>query len=189
MIEKTLNFIAAELNGFLSARFPSKEEHVVVASLSSADGTAAARTESRLVISLFNIERETAASAIGISTRPDGNYAQYQPPLHLNLYILVSASFNSNYGQALQFLSIALGFFQAKSNFDARSSPEFPSELSRLSLELVSLSIHELSNIWTILGAKYLPSAVYKVRMLTIQENRMLWAVPTVGDANTSIDR
>ena len=189
MIDTTLKFLAEELNGFLGARFPSKEEHAVVASLSSSDGTGAARIESRLVISLVNIEREIAAAAIGITPRGDGSYARYQPPLHLNLYVLVSASFNSNYEQALQFLGTALGFFQARSHFDARSGPGFPPDLERLSLELVSLSIQELNNLWAILGTKYLPSALYKVRMLTLQENWMQYAVPAVGEASVSLER
>ena len=189
MIDKTLNFLAAELNGFLSIRFPSKEAHAVVASLSSSDGTSEAKIESRLVLSLVNIERETVASAIGITARSDNSYARYQPPLHLNLYVLVSASFNSNYGQALQFLSTALGFFQAKPGFDANSGADFPPELDRLNVELVSLSIQELNNLWAILGTKYLPSALYKVRMLTLQENWMSGAVPAVGDADVTVER
>lgn len=189
MIDKTLNFLAAELNGFLGARFPSKEEHAVVAGLSASDGTSAAKIENRLVLSLVNIERETAASAIGITARSDGSYARYQPPLHLNLYVLVSASFNSNYGQALQFLGIALGFFQARTNFDALSGAGFPPELDRLSVEIVSLSIQELNNLWAILGTKYLPSALYKVRMLTLQENWMAGAVPAIADAGVTMER
>ena len=187
MIEKTLNFIASELNGFLGNRFPSKEEHAVVASLSNTDGSSAARIESRLVISLVNIERETAAPSFGPAARAQGGYANYQPPLHLNLYVLVSASFSSNYDQALKFLGVALGFFQAKPNFDARSGPAFPRELDRLSLELVSLSIQELNNLWAILGTKYLPSALYKVRMLTLQENWMSAAIPAVDEPGVDL--
>jgi hypothetical protein len=187
MIEKTLSFIEHELNGYLGARFPSPQPHAVVASLASSDGTSAANIESRLVISLVNIERETAAAGAGMTARSGGGYAQHQPPLYLNVYVLLSASFSNNYKQALQFLDTALGFLQARPNFDARSSPQFPRELDRLSLELVSLSIQELNNLWAILGAKYLPSALYKVRMLVVQEYWMTAAVPAIGQADVLV--
>lgn len=189
MIEKTLSFIEHELNGYLGARFPSQHAHAVVASLAQSDGTAAADIESRLVISLVNIERETAATGPGMTARTGGGYAQHQPPLFLNVYVLLSASFSNNYKQALQFLDIALGFFQAKPNFDVRSSPRFPRELDRLSVELVSLSIQELNNLWAILGAKYLPSALYKVRMLAVQEFWMTAAVPAIEQADVQLGR
>ena len=52
--------------------------------------------------------------------------------------------------------------------------------LEKLSLELLNLSIHEVNNVWSILGAKYMPSIVYKVRMLAVQENWIAERVPTV---------
>ncbi|MDR3479531.1 MAG: DUF4255 domain-containing protein [Burkholderiaceae bacterium] len=187
MIDKALGFIVAELNAFLGVRYPSSEDHAVLASLTHPDGSAPPHTANRLVVSLVNLEREASAATNGVSTRAEGGYSRTSPALHLNLYILVTASFVNNYPGALTFLSAALGFFQAKPNFDAQSSPAFPREMERLSLELVSLSIQELNNLWAILGAKYLPSAMYKVRMLTFQQGWIGAAVPEVGGTDASV--
>ena len=37
--------------------------------------------------------------------------------------------------------------------------------------EVITLNADKLSNMWAALGAKYMPSVLYKVRMLTIDES------------------
>ncbi|QRX82511.1 DUF4255 domain-containing protein [Glaciimonas sp. PAMC28666] len=186
MIEKTLTFIAAELNNFLGARYPSNEALSIVSGLINPDGSTPPGIDNRIVFSLVNIEREPAVAGAGVVPRSDGGYALQQAPLHLNLYVLLTASF-ADYTQALQLLSMALGYFQSRTYFDAQSSPAFPRELDRLQLELVSLSIHEMNNLFSLLGSKYQPSALYKVRMLTIQENWMTASIPAVSATDTRI--
>jgi hypothetical protein len=186
MIDKTLLFLAGELNGFLGARFPSHEEHAVVCGLGGTEGGAQSRIDNRLVLSLVNVEREALAGMAGTVPR-GGGYAARSPALHLNLYVLLSASYPQNYPQALQLLGTALGYFQARQAYDAHSGPDFPRELDKLQLELVNLSIQELNNLWAIMGAKYLPSALYKLRMLTIQENWIDEVVPSVERAATRV--
>jgi hypothetical protein len=39
---------------------------------------------------------------------------------------------------------------------------------------LYSSSFEQQYNFWNVVGAKYLPSVLYKVRMLTYQEKRLL---------------
>jgi hypothetical protein len=74
-----------------------------------------------------------------------------------------------------------VAFFQAKPVFTAQGSASFPRELERLSMELVSLDYALLNNLWAALGAKYLPSVVYKARMLTIQESWITDRVPGIS--------
>jgi len=186
MIDLALDFLARELNGFLGARFPSQEEHAVVCGLGGTDGGAQARIDNRLVLSLVNLEREALAGRSGTVARGDG-YAARSPALHLNLYVLLSASYPQNYPQALKLLGTALAYFQARPLFDAHSGQDFPRKLERLQVELVNLSIQELNNLWAIMGAKYLPSALYKLRMLTIQENWIDEVVPAVQSATTGV--
>lgn len=177
MIDKALEFLVGELNNFLSARFPSHEKHVVLASL-SAEGLS--KVNDKIVVTLVNLEREGAASMSTAGARGEGGYQRVAPPLHLNLSVLVAASYENNYRQALALLSAVLGFFQGKQNFTAQNSAALPSELDRLGVDLVSLSLAELNHLWGNLGAKYLPSALYRVRMLTIQQGWSSEPVPEV---------
>jgi hypothetical protein len=75
-----------------------------------------------------------------------------------------------------------MAFFQAKHSFNAQNSAAFPASMEKLSVELVNLSIHEINNVWSILGAKYMPSIAYKVRMLVMQEN---WITERVSALST----
>lgn len=187
MIDKAMNFVVGELNNVLLARYQSSENLAILSSISNPDGTLPPGIENKIVLSLINVEREAAASGGTWPMRNNGGETpgRTSPPLSLNLLLLITASFSSNYGEALRFLSSTLGFFQGKPSFNAQNSAGFPAEIEKLSMELVNLSIHELNNVWAILGAKYMPSVVYKMRMLSIQENWISERVPAVSGMAT----
>ena len=73
-----------------------------------------------------------------------------------------------NYTQALKLVAHALRFFQAHPVFDRRSSPEMPAELERLVLDIENLGTQELSHLWGVLGGRYLPSVLYRMRTVVI---------------------
>jgi len=182
MIDKALNFLHGELNAFLARRFQSNENLVVLSSLANPDGTVPMAIENKLILTLANVERETLA-ATNYNSTPNisGPKTQISPPLNFNLYILVSSNFGNNYVEAMKFLSQAMAFFQAKPVFSHEASASFPSELERLTCEIVNLDFSLLNNLWAALGAKYLPSIVYKLRMLTIQEAWASDRVPVIS--------
>ncbi len=181
MIDDTLKFMLNELNGFLESRFPNDASHAVLSGLANQDGTVPEEIANKIVITLVNIERENAAAAAGPRMRNDGDkFARINPPLNINLYLLVSASFDNNYPESFKLLSAVLGFFQATPAFTAESAPGFPPGLEKVSFELVNLDFQALNNLWSNLGGKYLPSVVYKARMLTIQEGWILEQIPPI---------
>jgi len=181
MIDKTLQFLVGELNDFLGNRFPRNEQHVVLSAMCNPDGSVTQRIENKIVLSMVNLERESAAPTAGVAVRAEGGYLRVGPALHLNLYVLVAASFGGNYGQALNLLSHVLGFFQGRPSFTPQNCPALPREVEKLNLELVAMSLAEMNNLWAILGAKYMPSAVYKVRMLSVQEGWMNEPLPAIN--------
>ena len=188
MIDKAMNFIVGEINNLLSTRFQNNENLAVLSSLANPDGSLPPGIENKIVLSLINVEREASANGSSWPMRQlQEGFARVSPPLGLNLLVLVTASFSSNYGEALKVLSNVVGFFQSKPSFNAQSSATFPSGLEKLSLELVNLSIHEVNNVWSILGAKYMPSVAYKVRMLVVQENWMAERVPAVTTPSATV--
>ncbi|TKC88716.1 DUF4255 domain-containing protein [Trinickia terrae] len=188
MIDKTLSFLLDELNGYFSLHLQSHDKVAVLSSLANADGSPVAGLSGKLILTLVNIGKEAAAPALGIPTRADGGgYVRNAAPLNLNLYIMVSASFGS-YMDSLRMLSGALGFFQGRPSFDSQScAGRFPPNLEKLSAELVSISTQEMNNLWGILGAKYLPSAVFKLRMITLQQGWADAMVPEVLKPEASV--
>jgi hypothetical protein len=47
-----------------------------------------------------------------------------------------------------------------------------PSGIEKLVVELHQLNFEQQNNLWAVLGAKYLPSVLYKVRAISIQEGQ-----------------
>jgi hypothetical protein len=183
MIDKAMNFIVGEINGMLSSRFQSNENLAVLSSLANPDGTLPPGIENKIVLTLINVEREASANGSSWPMRQlQEGFGRVSPPLGLNLLVLVTASFSSNYGEGLKVLSNVAG-----PSFNAQSSATFPHDMEKLSLDLVNLSIHEVNNVWSILGAKYMPSIAYKVRMLVVQENRMVERVPAVTAPSATV--
>jgi Pvc16 N-terminal domain len=188
MIDKAMNFIVGEINSLLSSRFQSNENLAVLSSLANPDGTLPWVIENKIVLSVINVEREPAHHGSSWATRGGAEgMGRVSPPLGLNLLVLVTASFSGNYGEALKFLSNIMGFFQGKPSFNAQNSSGFPIEMEKLSLELVNLTLTEINNVWSVLGAKYMPSIAYKIRMLVVQENWIGERVPAVSASATRV--
>lgn len=189
MIAKALTFIADFLNHQIKMSYGIDEDRVVISSLINPDGSITENIENKIVISVINLEHETTVKSM--NNYVDGsnnNYGKVSPPVYLNLYLLISANYDSgNYIEALKILSTVIGIFQANTYFTLQKNPEMQSPLEKLTFEIFNLPINELSHIWSGIGAKYVPSIVYKVRMITIKEDLITKEVPGLsGIHNTS---
>ncbi|GAB59490.1 DUF4255 domain-containing protein [Rheinheimera nanhaiensis] len=169
MIAKTLTQLAAQLNRFLRQNFKLDEDIVLVSNLNESDGSACTHINNKLALFLVGIEKEAA-----IRNKPtllDSGFsrsANSAPALHLNLYVMLAANFNgANYSDALTLLSASVSFFQRNPVFSRQSLPELDPAIEQLTLDLENLSIQDASNLWGMLSGKYLPSVLYKVRMLS----------------------
>jgi hypothetical protein len=54
-------------------------------------------------------------------------------------------------------------------------------------VEIENLSIAELSNLWGILGSRYLPSMVYRLRMVVIDQQQVVEQTPRVLRPQTAV--
>lgn len=101
----------------------------------------------------------------------DNSISHLNPEIRLNLFLLFTAHFN-DYKTALQFISGLIRFFQRKSVFTRDNSPTMPVGIERLVAELHPLNFEQQNNLWGSLGAKYLPSVMFKLRAVSIQEGQ-----------------
>ena len=76
-----------------------------------------------------------------------------------------------DYNETLKFINATILFFQANPFFNANSTSSFPAELGKLEYEIERISYHEMHNLWSAMGAKYQPSVIYKLRLVTLQAN------------------
>ncbi|MEN0037344.1 MAG: DUF4255 domain-containing protein [Cellvibrio sp.] len=180
MIQAALSHLANQLNAYLKRTNNLTEDIVVVSSLIESDGSAAPHTNNKLVLLLTNIEKDTVPQSVtSRASGFDGRALVGSRSVHLNLSVILAANFSgSNYAEALKFISKAIAFFQMQPVFDKHSSPDLDSRIDKLVLDIENLNIQDLSNLWGLLGGKYLPSVYYRVRMVTINPDNVLAQVP-----------
>jgi hypothetical protein len=181
MIYASLTHLANHLNQFLRYSFNLSEDIVAVSNLLSQDGTVAPHINNKVVVSLVNVEKDSVAHRAGGDARLMRS-AIYSPPVYLNLYVIVAANFSGpNYPEALKFISSSISFFQRLPVFDHQTTPDLDSRIEKLMLDIENLKTHELSNLWTVLSGRYLPSVLYKVRMVAFDSGDIIRHVPNIA--------
>ena len=151
-------------------------------------------------MSLINIEEERVFKEQRAAyLNENGKTQSYNPELRLNLYILITSNFQDklkedptdDYREGLKQLSNVILFFQSKNVFTNENSPLLASidpNIQKIIVELYSYSFEQLYNFWSVVGTKYLPSVLYKVRMLRFQGGSVDAELPVASgvDLNNS---
>lgn len=174
MIYDALEVLRVEINDFLKA-LPelniSGTSVVTMSNVAKEDG-AIEIPNNNLGLALVNIEEERLVrDAVAHRVNPDNSISHQNPEIRLNLLVLFVAHFN-DYKTSLQYISGLIRFFQKKSVFTPDSSPSMPDGMTKLVVELQQMNFEQQNNLWAALGAKYLPSALYKIRAISIQEGQ-----------------
>jgi hypothetical protein len=122
-----------------------------------------------VIISLINIEENRISKSPENFIRKDGGILIKNPAVHLYLTLLFTSVRRAGaYGLSLQDLQNVIGFFQKKFVFDHSNTPSLNVNIEKLVLDMVSLNLQQLHEIWSVLGGRYFPSVVYRMRMVTI---------------------
>ncbi len=169
MIDVSLKFLKDAFNNYLHRRIGAGFGEIDIGPVVDDKGNWAAPKNS-LCLTVFQIEEERATRAqMPDRVMLEGRDISLPPPLAINLVILVSARFDV-YTEGLRLLAYVLAYFQAHPLFTPAEQPAMPAGLDRLSLELVNYGPEQTNQMWACLGAKHLPSVVYRLRMLLIQD-------------------
>ena len=194
MIARSLSSIRNQLNAYLHAKEPDYHEQdpAIVSDLLDPEGEFVLSQLNRnqqdnIVISLINVEEETVGkNQIYYHENPDGSVSAVNPKLKVNLFVMLSAfsggAAAQRYENCLRLLSYVLRFFQHKPLFTHANTPDLPDEVDKLTVELVSPTFEEQNHLWAALGANYMPSLVYKIRMLTIHETEEALLAPLIQE-------
>ena len=176
MIHLTLDFLCREINNYLVMKLdlaPGSNAIVLynVSQLNSDSGNATnGDSNAAAFLTLVNMEEDRISKSNDNFIRKDRNIIYQNPEVHLNLFLLFSVQLPS-YTEALKRLSFIIQFFQQQNVFTPLTSPAIPTGVEQLILDLYTLSFSDVNNLWGVLGSKYLPSVMYKMRMITISEN------------------
>lgn len=174
MLNQALGAIIDRLNTFIGTVDPE----VVLGNVSMIDSSQDSSTQAlndKVVASVINIMQEKS-----LRNRPfrrsvlvgddEHEGVERQPEIYLNIYLLFAANKNE-YSVALQRISQVISFFQRQFVFTSTDLPVLDTlEMNRLIFDLYSVDFEELNQLWSILGGKYIPSAIYKMRLAIVQD-------------------
>jgi hypothetical protein len=173
MIDVALKFITSELNQYLNSKLlldVASKDPVVLGSISKLSDSAANNDlEEKVILTLVNLEEERMLRNPEKFTRVEDRLEQRNPKIFLNLYCLFAVN-KSKYIEALKYLSFVIQFFQHRSVFNHVTDPLLDAKIEKLLLELYTINFEQINHLWGTLGGKYYPSALYKMRLITIDE-------------------
>lgn len=174
MIEKALDVLRKRILEFLRQQpelSVQSEEKIQLQPLPAQDNNSTIPKDI-LCMTLVNIEEERVFKSNKTKmTDNDGKIISVNPEIKLNLYILISSHFDK-YTTGLNFLSAVIRFFQTISVFTRENTPSLNSGIEKLVVELYTLDFEQQNHLWGALGSRYLPSVMYKVRLLRVQEQQ-----------------
>lgn len=176
MLRESFKFLSDELNKYfiLKQVVSTDTPRVVLGNVARAYDTetltGSEPISNRAILSLVNIEEDRVSKQQENFVKTDLNVKYKNPPLFLNLYMLVSVNRN-DYGQSLIWLGHILQFFQFQNVFTPTTHPSLDSRILKLIVELYSINFEQINHLWSTLGGKYLPSVLYKVRQVTLDED------------------
>ena len=181
MIHLTLNFLSEYLNRELNLKLGrTPEADSVITSPVNKDSV----PDNKIHLTLINIEEEKILKNQDYHRKisPDSDFqAVINPGIKVNLYILASAQFEEeNYLEALKQISFVIAVFQGKNLFNQPDLPDYAKILETIRVELYSQSIEQGNLLWQAMGSNLVPSVMYKVRSLLIQDDKILDEAPEV---------
>lgn len=143
-----------------------------IALLESSSGTSGEGLGSNVILTLVNINEETSLKNSPHYISRGDTLIKRNPTLYLNIYVLFSCAAD-RYDTALSNISQVISFFQQKHVFTAENAAveKFPSDhVEKLTMDIHSLEFEQMNHLWGVLGGKYYPSVLYRVRLLPVQD-------------------
>ncbi|MFT4603097.1 MAG: hypothetical protein ACI857_003284 [Arenicella sp.] len=185
MIDSALDAVTKDLNQFLKLKFQLSEDAAILSNLSNLDGSVAVKELNRIVLTMVNIQEDKIAN---LKSSP-GNKIGVNAPVFLNVHVLVSSYFDQKLTkESLRFLAAAVAFFQNKGVFLPGNSPGLDNGIEKLVFEIVNLDFTQQSQLFSSLGAKYLPSVLYRMRMLVIDEETLQYTPSPITERGVDSD-
>lgn len=194
MIYETLQILKEQLENYL---FEAGLEKAVVLeniALWESGNERSDNLKDKIVISLINMDEEATLKNVPHYKIRDEQTEYQNPPVHVNLYILISANRNS-YDKSLRSISKTVEFFQGKSLFTSsntvynRTNVAFDAlDYFKFNVQLYTPGFEQLNNIWGTLGGRQLPSVVYKVQIVQIKRDKKIATGSAITHVGGSIN-
>ncbi|MBS0030009.1 DUF4255 domain-containing protein [Chitinophaga sp. 22321] len=179
MIDLLLAEMVAKLNlyfGLRSKGGPGDLFECVTGDVSlhdkSAEGGGEELFHDKVILTLISVEEENAMRNNYPIREIGSTFVKEKSAVYVNVFLLFSARYET-YVTSVQAISHVISCFQAT----RRLLISVNGEEQEAVLNLHNLGFENLNNLWTVMGGRYLPSVIYKARVLMFQQ------APPVGGA------
>jgi hypothetical protein len=177
VINQALQFLKSKIDDY-NANVGSIVELYNIATLN--DGDQFLPSSTPITLSVVNIQEDIISRTPNVyvaNSNPSSSISKYKNPAKNLVLSLLFSSYNQEqktekYQAGITKLEHVIRCFQEQHVFYINGTTEVdPSTTNhtKLILDMESLSISELNQLWSMLGNKYMPSVLYKMRMITIQ--------------------
>jgi len=180
MIFETLQILKEQLENYFTDEGLGKIITLDNIALWESGSNDATRIEDKVVMTLLKIEEESALKNVPNFRITDGKTEYRNPAVHLNLFLIISANCDS-YEKSLRSISKVIQFFQGKKIFNSTNTVYNRNNVSfdffdyfRFVVDLYTPGFEELNNVWGTLGGRQLPSVIYKIQLIEIEQNQTL---------------
>lgn len=180
MIYETLQILKEQLENYFSEVGLGKIIILENIALWESGADDASKVDGKVVMSLLKLEQETTLRNTPHFTVKDSKTEYKNPPVHLNLFLLVSANCDT-YDKSLRSISRVIEFFQGKKVFTSGNTVYDRTNVAfdvldhfKFNIELYTPTFEELNNVWGTLGGRQLPSVIYKVQLIQVERDKKL---------------
>jgi len=169
MISESLSFISTEINKFLNQKLGvTTDPRLVLGSIVKAT-EGETTLGNKIILSLINVEEDKVAKTRENYTKTESSVIYKNPPVFVNIYILIAANM-TQYADSLKMVALVMQFFQSQNYFTPLTHPGLDNRIEQINVDLFTLNFEQINHIWSTLGGKYLPSVMYKVRQLAVED-------------------
>jgi hypothetical protein len=170
MIYQAVNFLAQQLNDYLSSSDPDAN---LPADFTQLRNVAHLNDEevcglNNVLVTLVNVSEDNVMKNIAENLR--GSIGSRTSPKYLNLYVLFSSCNYRSYADSLKVLSQMVSFFEQNPIFTKLADTDQESDMPgfRLNVDRYAPGFDESNNMWTTMGGKQFPHMLYRVRLIDI---------------------
>lgn len=180
MIYETLQILKEQIETYFTEVGLGKIVILENIALWESGSASASKLEDKVAMTLLKLEEEPTLKNVPNYKIKDNKTEYRNPPVHLNLFIVISANCDT-YEKSLRSISRVIQFFQGKKIFTSGNTVYNRKNVSldvldqfRFIVELYTPGFEELNHIWGILGGRQLPSVIYKVQIVQIEQDKKL---------------
>lgn len=176
MIHKVVPSVIASLNEYIRNEYNLQENMIVLTNPVDMNGKLNPQIDNKLCVFVQHFEEEKLLKNAAYQANAGMN-----PPMHFNVYLMFIANFpDPNYLESLRFISIVLEFFQGIRVFDRSNTPMLSANVEKIAFEYVNLDTEAMRNIWGMIGLKYMPSLIYKLKLLSFTNDLIREDFPSI---------